>query len=270
MRLERTIARQRGAVPLPAWWRPSVLPGCVLWLDAIASPKTLSGTAVSSWGDLSDGAAHAVQGTGANQPALKPADLAGRPCIEFDGTNDLMQTSNLDLSATQAATLAVVLRNARSSVDEVAVVFDGAGLTDYIALSCGTPAGTSGRTWIGESRGNVGPTAWAGSVTVASTQGTTRLYVVEADKSRTTNETTWRLDGVPTKSTSTVNANNADTFVSAPLRVGGVAAASAPFSGCVGLVAMFSRLLAPTELALLEEFAALRYQRQGGAWCEPL
>jgi hypothetical protein len=56
-------------------------------------------TGVSQWDDQSGAGKHAVQATGTNQPVLNAAALNGKNTITFDGVNDVLVWSTLDLPA---------------------------------------------------------------------------------------------------------------------------------------------------------------------------
>lgn len=60
------------------------------WYDAELSSKTLSGSEVSQWNDLSSNARHATQGTSANRPVYSSMDK----WLTFDGTNDFFSVSS--------------------------------------------------------------------------------------------------------------------------------------------------------------------------------
>ncbi len=87
------IRAWQGVVP-QAWsyyrnfsvFRPSQLPGLVMWFDA-AKNVTSSGGVVSQWKDLSPSALVATQANVAQQPTIvfQPL-LCGKPTVRFDGT----------------------------------------------------------------------------------------------------------------------------------------------------------------------------------------
>lgn len=59
------------------------------WYDAELSAKTLSGSEVSQWDDLSGNSRHASQGTSANRPTYDGTDK----WLSFDGSNDFLNPS---------------------------------------------------------------------------------------------------------------------------------------------------------------------------------
>ncbi len=95
------IKAYRGATAL-AWsyirsfsiFRPSQIPGLVMWFDA-GQNVTTSGTAVSQWGDLSPTGLVAVQNTANNKPTLLPTGLCGKPVLHFTGTGGASTSSNM-------------------------------------------------------------------------------------------------------------------------------------------------------------------------------
>lgn len=86
---------------------------------------TLNGSTVSAWADQSGNGRHWTQGTAANQPTFVASDarFAGKPSVEFDGSNDSLQ-------------------NALAAADWK-FLHDGTGCTVAVVFHC--PATTSSR-----------------------------------------------------------------------------------------------------------------------------
>lgn len=70
---------------------PTQISGCVLWLPADRITGLSDGDAVSSWPDWSGEGNDATQTTTANKPTYQTAELAGRPVVRFDGTDDFLE-----------------------------------------------------------------------------------------------------------------------------------------------------------------------------------
>jgi hypothetical protein len=89
---------------------PKALSGLVLWADP--SRLTLTdGSAVTTFVDTSGNGNSFSQATTANKPILKTAGINGLPSINFDGTNDFMESpSFLDSSFGSAFTFATVIQ----------------------------------------------------------------------------------------------------------------------------------------------------------------
>ena len=134
----RTAQRQRaaGAWPSASLGAPTEITGLQLWLDASDSATlfdaTSGGSAVAAdggvarWEDKSGNSRHATQGTSANRPARKTAIQGGMDVLRFDGSNDVLTSSDfLDLSSGQAVTvLAVCKRSALGAYHAIVSKFD--------------------------------------------------------------------------------------------------------------------------------------------------
>ena len=84
--------------PTASGFSPRSISGLVAWFDADdVSTFTLSGTAVSEWRDKSGNGYAVSQGTGNNQPA-RTGKVKGRATIEFDGTNDVLFSTDTGIA----------------------------------------------------------------------------------------------------------------------------------------------------------------------------
>ena len=96
-----------------------------LWLDAAdTSSITHSSNAVSQWNDKSGNGNHASQSTAANQPTLTTSALNGKPVITFDGTNDFIASTSLNITQSYSIFLVAQTNNNTSGRD---YLFDGVG-----------------------------------------------------------------------------------------------------------------------------------------------
>lgn len=78
---------------LKAWWKADG----TLWQDAGSTPATADGDPVGRWEDASGLARHANQGTAGLKPILKI--ISGKNYVRFDGTDDLLTFTTVDLAA---------------------------------------------------------------------------------------------------------------------------------------------------------------------------
>ena len=105
-----------GATSLP-------LENLSLWLDADESTTvTHSSNAVSQWSDKSGSGNDATQSTAANKPALTESGLNGKPVITFDGTNDSLASTSLNISQSYSIFLVAKTNNNATGRD---YLFDG-------------------------------------------------------------------------------------------------------------------------------------------------
>jgi hypothetical protein len=98
--------------PRAGGFNPKSISGLVAWFDAgDISTFTLSGTDVSEWRDKSANQYTVSQSDSNNRPA-RTGTVGGRPCIDFDGSNDRLSTDDTGLgtamSGDKAATVFVV------------------------------------------------------------------------------------------------------------------------------------------------------------------
>jgi hypothetical protein len=96
--------------------------GLVFWVRADSGITIATG--VSAWADRSGAGNNLVQATGAAQPAFQAsAGPRSRPCVTYDGSNDLMSaTFTLNHPATR-----IVVGIWRAAYVAVDTLFDGAG-----------------------------------------------------------------------------------------------------------------------------------------------
>lgn len=87
-----------------------------LWQDtARTTPVTAAGQSVASWRlYTASGVVYAEQATGTSQPTYQ-TDANGVPYLNFDGTNDGLVISTLDMSASDELTLVIAHRRIRAT-----------------------------------------------------------------------------------------------------------------------------------------------------------
>ena len=104
-----------------------------LWLDASdASTITHSNGSVSQWADKSGNGNHAVQATSNNRPILASDGLGGKSVIQFDGINDYITSS--DLNITQSYSIFLVAKT-NNNANGREYLFDGVGdITSHRSL----------------------------------------------------------------------------------------------------------------------------------------
>lgn len=82
-----------------AWWKA----------DSFSlADGTAIGGAGNEWQDQSSNNRDATQGTGANQPLFKTNIFGAMPSIRFDGSNDVLEFSEINLGANAAFTVLLV------------------------------------------------------------------------------------------------------------------------------------------------------------------
>jgi hypothetical protein len=102
-----------------ASFNPLTIPGLALWLDASDSttlfqasngttPAAADNDVVGYWGDKSGNTRHETQGTTANKPTVQLSEQNGLSAIQFDGTDDYMDSPNFGADIAQPTTIFLV------------------------------------------------------------------------------------------------------------------------------------------------------------------
>lgn len=123
----------------------------ILWLEADFG-VTLTGGAVSSWGDRSVNAYSFTQGTAGNRPVVVSGAVNGHPVFRFDGAGDCLS-------------MATTLLNTSGAAANIYIVADYRGGTEGALLSTRPAAGAQGFTL----RYNNATTAWYNHIFSGST-----------------------------------------------------------------------------------------------------
>lgn len=84
-------------------YSPTDIANLKVWFDADDSASITTSTGVSQWNDKSGNGHNASQGTGTEQPALISNALNGRSVLRFDGSNDRLVASSMQLFTNSTA-----------------------------------------------------------------------------------------------------------------------------------------------------------------------
>ena len=118
-----------------------------LWLDASdASTITQSNGSVSQWADKSGNGNHAVQPTSNNMPILASNGLGGKSVIQFDGINDYITSSDLNITQSYSIFLVAKTNNNANGRD---YLFDGVGEIDSHRSLIALDNGGTIQMWAG-------------------------------------------------------------------------------------------------------------------------
>jgi hypothetical protein len=134
---------------------PAAQPDLKLWLDAAdSSTITHSSNAVSQWSDKSGNANNATQSTAANKPTLTASGQNGKSVLSFDGTNDSLAATSLDISQSYSIFLVAKSDGTSSgSSGDRDYLFDGIGSDSVRSLVALNNSGTI-QMWAYNSWGN--------------------------------------------------------------------------------------------------------------------
>lgn len=117
-------------------FRPSLLSGCVLHLDA----QQLALGSVAQWNDLSGTGNHATQATSTARPVNTASQINGKNAVVFDGVDDNLV--NVSLSISQPLVAFVVARHTVNATDQY--IYDGTGSRCTLYYSVDIPGIYSG------------------------------------------------------------------------------------------------------------------------------
>ena len=101
--------------------------GPSLWLDGTdidgdGMTDSSSSGPISSWNDISGNSLNATQSNSTNRPTLIPSELNGKPVVSFDGTNDYLSSTGLNITQPYSIFLVANTTNNTSGRDNL---FDG-------------------------------------------------------------------------------------------------------------------------------------------------
>lgn len=88
-----TVSADSNEVTIEGWAGPSALGAALISWRKASDIAGSDGAAVTSWADKVGGRPAATQGTGAKQPVKRTAGILGEAAVEFDGTNDFLQST---------------------------------------------------------------------------------------------------------------------------------------------------------------------------------
>jgi len=126
------------AAVTPGVFDPSTISGLTAWYDASdaatlysassgGSLVTADAASVLRWQDKSGNSHHLINSTSGEAPVLKTSLINSRNAIRFDGTDDRLIASALNLTSASASTLVAVMKFRSSSGFAIAVAFGTQG-----------------------------------------------------------------------------------------------------------------------------------------------
>jgi hypothetical protein len=187
-------------------WKPSVLSTLKVWFDASdSSTISHSSNAVSHWNDKSGNDNHATQTTSSKQPILTPNGLNGKPYVTFDGSNDSLVATSLNITQSYSFFIAAK-RDSGSSTKQY--LFDGLSSDSYRSL---LSLNKNGMVQM-----------WAGSWTTSNINTPSGAFIVSAIFNSSSSRLSLNGTGVTNLDTNTRNLTNG-------IRIGGNYADSADY-----------------------------------------
>lgn len=222
-----------------------------MWQDqAKLLPVTGEGQPVWHILDKSGNNNHAFATSSATRPILRRNATTGAYYLEFDGSDDFLQTNNIDLTTTDKVSLFAGVRNYATSIvgvlAELSSSADSATNTGSFYLA--VPSAANFRA---QARGTLSTASFV-SIPVNSAAKLPSIFTAKYDLA---NKVTLRLDSLQTDG---VGSNVQGGFNSYPLYIGRRGGTAYSFSGHLyGLIGI-GKLASDSETAVIEKELAKR------------
>lgn len=214
-------------------------------------PVTGAGQPVGLIKDKSGRNNHAYQTTSAARPILRQNAVTGANYLEFDGSDDFLQTSNIDFTGTDKVSLFAGLRKLSDAVNgvllETSIAFTG-GLGTF-CLFAPRLTGTAGNFGFG-SKGTIVAEATTPAILAPTS------VVVSTQASISTNKINLRINGI--LSASSNNSQGAGNYGNHPLYIGRRGGTYLPFNGHLYSLIGIGKLTSDNETAAIEKELAKR------------
>ena len=224
--------------------------------DAGTVPITGAGQSVGFIRDKSGNNNHAYQTTSASRPILRQNAVTGAYYLEFDGSDDFLQTSNIDFTVTDKVSLFAGIRKL-TEIPRAIVVEASA---NYGNLSGGFALaapfiGTTGSYYVGISGAagilfaNIGGYAAPNSAILSSK--------MDLSKELYSDQLKVRINATD-KTYSSASTAQGGNFANTPVYIGRRGGNSAPFNGHIYSLIVAGRLATESETVGIEKELAKR------------
>lgn len=238
----------RGLTPKPlfaqgeqgVWYDPSDL--STLFQDSAGTtPVTDVDQPVGRMLDKSGNGNHAVQATSASRPLLK-REGSGRYYLLFDGTDDSLATSTMNMTATDEVTAAVALTKSSNAARGMLLEFTNASTGRFLIEA--PPAGLTG--YIGASGGS------AVAFTSGSSEGAPDNAVLTLSGDISADTVSLRRNSTAVSSGS--GNQGTGNFANSILYIGRRGGSSLPFNGKLYGLVVVGRTITQSELFNVEKW----------------
>ncbi len=191
---------------------------------------------------------HAYQTVSASRPILRKNAVTGANYLEFDGSDDFLQTSNVDFTSTDKVSLFTGVRKLSDAARSMLVELSLALATNVFHLEAPVVAGLANYTFV--SAGSSASSAvYTNSIVAAPVSN-----VITAQGKIGDNLNILRVNG--SQKSSATASQGTGNYGNYPLFIGRRAGTSLPFNGHVYGLIVLGRLATDTETAAIEkEFA---------------
>lgn len=223
-----------------------------MYQDAAGTiPVTAAGQAVGLILDKSGRNNHAYQTTSASRPILRKNAVTGANYLEFDGSDDFLQTGNIDFTGTDEMSLFAGVRKLNDLTGGVVIELSDTSVNTGSFRIYAGDGSAKGPYWSFAVRGNISSVA----ITPA-TYPSPISNVLTGKSDITTSTVTINVDGVEVaRNLTNISASN---FGSYPLYIGRRGGTSLPFNGHIyGLIGV-GKLVSDSETVAIEKELAKR------------
>lgn len=195
---------------------------------------------------------HAYQTTSASRPILRKNAVTGANYLEFDGTDDFLQTSNIDFTGTDKMSLFAGVRKLSDAATGVVCELSNNSDASVGTFRLSAPAYSGASKYSIGSRGNVGVIAQAATTDVSFNAPNSSVLTTKAQISN--DSVLLRLNG------SQVELNTADqgtgNYGNYPLYIGRRGGTSLQFNGHLYSLIGIGKLTTDSETITLEKAIA--------------
>jgi hypothetical protein len=209
---------------------------------------------VTTWADSSSAANNVTQATGSKKPLYKTGIINAKPVVRFDASDDNLNKSAFDLSATNAISGFAVFTAAAGGGDRMIVdIGDGtAGNGNW------NVARVSANTVQANHFGDVGLSGWETTGTLTTTP---KCVCVITDRTLTTNETKIYLNGTQDGAATSNNNNGTGNFSATyPINVGSRGnGTSLPSGADIAEIIVYAIALGTTVRQSVERYLSAKY-----------
>ncbi|MCO8081990.1 LamG domain-containing protein [Acinetobacter lwoffii] len=204
--------------------------GATLYIDNV-SVKELTGN-------------HAYQTTSASRPILRKNDVTGANYLEFDGSDDFLQTNSVDFTAVDEMTVIAAIRGIGGALNSIVIESSPSGFATNGSFGVRYP-GIIGNTLTFTSRG----TAYA-QVNAGSNLIPPQSLVLTGSAKISTSVMSIRANGVAYSETLSQGSGNYGNY---PLYIGRRAGTSLPLNGHLYGIIGIGKLIPESDVKRIEQ-----------------
>lgn len=195
---------------------------------------------------------HAFQTTSASRPILRKNAVTGANYLEFDGSDDFLQTNNIDFTATDKVSLFAGVRKLSDAQVGILAEFSAVAVSNNGAFAFYAPPGAATRSVTFVSRGTVnGISSYTNPQVIAPVS-----VVMCGIGSVSTDTSLLRVNGAEVVATTTDQGTG--NYGNYPLYIGRRAGTSNPFNGHIYSLIGVGRLSTESETVAIEKELAKR------------